>query len=158
MSLSSIKAMKAEKGFTIVELLIVIVVIGILASIVIVAFNGVQNRAKTQSSQASASNVQKKIEAYNAATGSYPTITSYAALTTALNGQNESTLANSGITLGTPVNTTTTTVGIWNCTASGTGISVTWYDYAAATPGAVTAANGLKINYSGSCGTWTQAT
>lgn len=33
-------------GFTIVELLIVIVVIGILAAITIVSFNGVQNRAK----------------------------------------------------------------------------------------------------------------
>lgn len=33
------------RGFTIVELLIVIVVIGILAAITIVAFNGVQNRA-----------------------------------------------------------------------------------------------------------------
>jgi prepilin-type N-terminal cleavage/methylation domain-containing protein len=37
---------KRQKGFTIVELLIVIVVIGILAAIVIVAFNGVQQRAR----------------------------------------------------------------------------------------------------------------
>lgn len=35
-----------QKGFTIVELLIVIVVIGILAAITVVAFNGVQDRAK----------------------------------------------------------------------------------------------------------------
>ncbi len=34
-----------QKGFTIVELLIVIVVIGILAAITIAAFNGIQNRA-----------------------------------------------------------------------------------------------------------------
>jgi general secretion pathway protein G len=38
---------KQQSGFTIVELLIVIVVIGILAAITIVAYNGVQNRAKT---------------------------------------------------------------------------------------------------------------
>ena len=38
-----------KSGFTIVELLIVIVVIGILAAITIVSFNGVQTRAKTTS-------------------------------------------------------------------------------------------------------------
>ncbi len=37
---------KPENGFTIVELLIVIVVIGILASIVITSFNGMQTRAQ----------------------------------------------------------------------------------------------------------------
>jgi len=36
---------KTKSGFTIVELLIVIVVIGILASITVVAYTGVQNRA-----------------------------------------------------------------------------------------------------------------
>ncbi|RYF29318.1 MAG: prepilin-type N-terminal cleavage/methylation domain-containing protein [Chloroflexi bacterium] len=36
----------SKSGFTIVELLIVIVVIGILAAITIVAFNGVQKRAQ----------------------------------------------------------------------------------------------------------------
>jgi prepilin-type N-terminal cleavage/methylation domain-containing protein len=37
---------KTTSGFTIVELLIVIVVIAVLAAIVIVAYNGVQTRAK----------------------------------------------------------------------------------------------------------------
>jgi len=40
-----------QSGFTIVELLIVIVVIGILAAITIVAFNGVQQRAATAAVQ-----------------------------------------------------------------------------------------------------------
>lgn len=38
---------KIQSGFTIVELLIVIVVIGILASITIVSYNGIQDRART---------------------------------------------------------------------------------------------------------------
>ena len=38
-----------KPGFTIVELLIVIVVIGILAAITIMAFNGIQDRAKSSS-------------------------------------------------------------------------------------------------------------
>jgi len=36
-----------QSGFTIVELLIVVVVIAILAAITIVAYNGIQNRAKS---------------------------------------------------------------------------------------------------------------
>ena len=35
-----------QRGFTIVELLIVIVVIGVLAAITIVAYNGIQSRAR----------------------------------------------------------------------------------------------------------------
>ena len=47
-----------QKGFTIVELLIVIVVIAILAAITIVAFNGIQQRAKNSAIQADLSYVQ----------------------------------------------------------------------------------------------------
>jgi prepilin-type N-terminal cleavage/methylation domain-containing protein len=57
--------MKRNKtGFTIVELLIVIVVIGILAAITLIAFNGVQNRAKTASLQSDLTNAENTIEAY----------------------------------------------------------------------------------------------
>ncbi|RYX79149.1 prepilin-type N-terminal cleavage/methylation domain-containing protein [bacterium] len=51
MNLQNIKQLKDQKGFTIVELLIVIVVIGILAAIVIVAYQGVTARANTSSNQ-----------------------------------------------------------------------------------------------------------
>ena len=40
MTLNNIKTMKKDRGFTIVELLIVIVVIAILAAIIIVAYQG----------------------------------------------------------------------------------------------------------------------
>jgi len=48
-------------GFTIVELLIVVVVIAILASITIVSYNGIQSRAAVSAKQANADSIIKKI-------------------------------------------------------------------------------------------------
>ncbi len=61
-----------RRGFTIVELLIVIVVIGILAAITIVAYNGIQGRASATSKVSDIRAIQKAIEAYKAVNGSYP--------------------------------------------------------------------------------------
>lgn len=58
-----------QKGFTIVELLIVVVVIAILAAITIVAYNGIQNRAKESSAKSSLSQAVKKIEAFKVGSG-----------------------------------------------------------------------------------------
>ena len=67
--------LKNTRGFTIVELLIVIVVIGILAAIVIVAFNGVQGRAQETSVRSDLKNFSSKIEQFrvDSPTESYPT-------------------------------------------------------------------------------------
>lgn len=62
-----------ERGFTLVELLIVIVVIAILAAISIVAYNGIQQRARNSAAEADASKVQTKVEAWNSELASYPT-------------------------------------------------------------------------------------
>lgn len=62
-----------QSGFTIVELLIVVVVIAILAAITIVAYTGIQNRAKNSSASALANNVIKKAEAYNTVNSVYAT-------------------------------------------------------------------------------------
>jgi prepilin-type N-terminal cleavage/methylation domain-containing protein len=61
-----------QKGFTIVELLVVIVVIGILAAITIVAFNGVQDRANVAALDSKANQIGKKVRLYHAENGSYP--------------------------------------------------------------------------------------
>lgn len=65
--------MQKSRGFTIVELLIVIVVIGILAAIVIVAFNGIQNRANDTTIRSDLTNLAKKLELYKADYSVYPT-------------------------------------------------------------------------------------
>lgn len=53
-----------RQGFTIVELLIVVVVIAILAAITIVAYNGIQNRAKASAAQEAAKQTYTKILTY----------------------------------------------------------------------------------------------
>lgn len=67
--------LQSNKGFTIVELLIVVVVIAILAAITIVAFNGIQDRAKLSALKSELSAAARSVEAFKAAssTESYPT-------------------------------------------------------------------------------------
>ena len=60
-------------GFTIVELLIVIVVIGILAAISIVSYNGIQNRSKNAQTTSALNNWVKGLQMYKADRGSWPT-------------------------------------------------------------------------------------
>ena len=62
-----------NQGFTLVELLIVIVIIAILTVVSLVAYNGLQNQAKTSAAKSAADAVAKKAELYNTAKSSYPT-------------------------------------------------------------------------------------
>lgn len=61
-----------QRGFTIVELLIVIVVIGILAAIITVTFNGVQSRAKNTAITQGVANTVKTLAMDSVETGASP--------------------------------------------------------------------------------------
>lgn len=68
---------KAQHGFTIVELIIVVVIIAILAAITIVAYNGVQNRARDSKRAADMASIQKAIAAYDMMNNGVPSTSSY---------------------------------------------------------------------------------
>ena len=61
---SANKRNSSKSAFTIVELLIVIVVIAILAAITIVAFNGIQDRARASAAAQSSSQAAKKVKVW----------------------------------------------------------------------------------------------
>jgi len=66
---------KQNKGFTIVELLIVIVVIGILAGLVITTYNGIQQKARNTERTTDLKTFQSQLEAYYAQNARYPSST-----------------------------------------------------------------------------------
>lgn len=65
---------RKESGFTIVELLIVIVVIGILAGLVITTFNGIQQKARDTERETDIKAIHGQVEAFWAQKGYYPSL------------------------------------------------------------------------------------
>jgi prepilin-type N-terminal cleavage/methylation domain-containing protein len=156
MSFNNIKTkLRQERGFTIVELLIVIVVIGILAAITIVSFNGVTARANTANAQSAAEAAIKKAEAYNAELGSYPATPGLltGAATTAsylLTGVTFNTTGAAGVPLATAP-TSASIIDFYDCS---TGARFDYWNYAGSPAGWVsvftggaTAANCLTTTY-----------
>ena len=135
MTLSNIKT--KSRGFTIVELLIVIVIIAILAAITIVAYNGITNRANESSAKSAANSAVKKAEAYSAddqgGSGSYPETSG--ALTGATS---DKSFFLSGVTFGTltegtkPTSPSTLSFAACPTGATGSGVKGTkigYYNY-----------------------------
>lgn len=62
-----------DKGFTLVELLIVIVILGILATVTVFAVTGITSRGKDSACKSDLKTIQTAEEAFSANTGAYTT-------------------------------------------------------------------------------------
>lgn len=63
-----------KKGFTIVEILVVVAIIGILASIVMVSLNSSRAKARDANRAKSIENIKGALELYFANNGQYPSV------------------------------------------------------------------------------------
>ena len=66
-----IQSEKKDRGFTLVELLIVIVILGILATVTVFAVKGMTDKAKTNTCAADKKAMEVAVEGFYADTGAY---------------------------------------------------------------------------------------
>lgn len=124
------KITKKDSGFTIVELLVVIVVIGILAAITIVSYTGVTGRAKTAQAQSNAASAQSVAEAYNADLGYYPaTAAAFATGSVSTRLPSGMSIVPQSTALTTSNGQTTVTWACLTACASTTGGRITFFDF-----------------------------
>lgn len=67
------RIMKEEKGFTLIEIMVVLIIIGLLAGIVVPKLMGRTEEAKRTKSAVQIRNLQSAIDLYKLDNGSYPT-------------------------------------------------------------------------------------
>jgi len=67
-----IERARQEEGFTLIELMIVIVILGVLAGIVLFAVNGINDRGVHAACRTDQSTITTGVEAYYAKNGNYP--------------------------------------------------------------------------------------
>src|SRR5947208_8693824 len=63
---------RTDEGFTLIELMIVIVILGVLAGIVLFAVGGITDRGTSAACKTDVSTIETGVEAYFAKTGVYP--------------------------------------------------------------------------------------
>lgn len=138
-------------GFTIVELLVVIVVIGILATITIVSYTGITQKANSTKALSNAQSVLNVAEVFASAENFYPAITN-----DLITGKRVAASAVTKLAAGINLSTSTadnvdpaTGTGPNNKPGSSNGATTIWYQYCGATGTglATTAATGGRIQY-----------
>jgi len=72
------KFFKNQKGFTLVELMIVIVIVGILAAVAVPIYTGNVKKAKQSECDAALGTIRTALRVYYAEHGAYPTVTNHA--------------------------------------------------------------------------------
>jgi type II secretion system protein G len=113
-----------QRGFTIIELVVVIVVIGILSAITIASYTAVQNRAADTAVQTDLKSVGASLKAYKALVGTYPTSSTQISTMTDPTGAVVTAavpkVSHNGYSLITPSSSTDTTIrNILVCIRSG---------------------------------------
>ena len=69
-----IKKRSNQKGFTLAEMLVTLIIIGVLAGVMIVAVPQIVNRSRTQVDKANAKQVTSAVTLYEADQGALPTV------------------------------------------------------------------------------------
>lgn len=123
----------AQRGFTIIELLIVIAIIGILAGLVLNNFQGAQAKARDSQRKTDINAMHAQLENYHNENGSYPTTFDETVLAgldaEAMNDPDGDTITRSGVTATAEPATTYTateptgseyTYAAYGCSGTGT--------------------------------------
>ena len=123
-----VKSLK-KQGFTIVELLVVIVVIGILATITVVSYTGITTKANTATNKQNASSVLAAAQTFYTDSSTFPaTDATSATVYTNFNVATNVAKLPAGLTINNVVLAAGSTIR-YLLNAAGTGVCVTYWDY-----------------------------
>lgn len=104
---------QSQRGFTLLELLIVIAIIGILTSIVLVSLGSAREKSRDAARASQAQEIVKALELYYTQQGSYPTVASGGENLTAI----ETELVGNGYMGSIPIDSIYGAAGYYYCSA-----------------------------------------